>query len=149
RPRTTRTGRPVPHTFEGKYLSNSLWLNSNNLESIQYLTKFVQNVIQQPEALRWIDFSYNNIEDFHEELFSFPNLTILYLHGNCINDFDEITKLKRLKNLKNLTLHGCPIEIQPFYRQHVIYLLPQLKNLDFTTVTPSETRGPAPPGAKD
>lgn len=51
---------------------------------------------------------------------------MLYLHGNCINEFNEIAKLKLLHNLKHLTFHGNPISNHPRYRGFVVAVLPQV-----------------------
>ena len=43
-------------------------------------------------------------------LLTFPNLQILYLHGNQINDMKEVEKLAKISTLKKLSLHGNPVE---------------------------------------
>ncbi|KAF6207836.1 hypothetical protein GE061_016285 [Apolygus lucorum] len=146
RPRSMRLGKPVIRGPGGKLISNSLWLNNNNLESMQFLTTFVNTLFEAPNKIQWIDFSFNNISEIDKELLKFVDLKILYLHGNCISTLENVARLRGLKKLRTLTLHGCPVELLPFYRQHVISLLPQLKSLDFGTVTPKESNAPPPPG---
>ena len=41
-----------------------------------------------------------------QEVMKFPNLRILYLHGNNINDQSGVRKLSALKNLFSVTFHG-------------------------------------------
>jgi len=48
--------------------------------------------------------------DFFKVLCDFPNLQILYLHGNLIADINEVDKLRTVKSVKKLALHGNPIE---------------------------------------
>lgn len=83
----------------------------------------------------WLDVSFNSIEIISNDLLQLKNLKILYLHGNQIKFFIEVTKLKSLKLLKTLTLHGNPIEENPIYRSTVIKTLPNLINFDFSVVT--------------
>ncbi|BES88075.1 Leucine-rich repeat-containing protein [Nesidiocoris tenuis] len=146
RPRSMRLGKPIVRGPGGKLVSNSLWLNNNNLESMKFITTFVNTLFEAPNKLQWIDFSFNNITEIDNEILKFRDMKILYLHGNCISSLENVAKLKSLKKLRTLTLHGCPVELVPFYRQHVISMLPQLKNLDFATVTPKESNAPPPPG---
>jgi hypothetical protein len=69
---------------------------------------------------------------------SYPKLSILYLHGNSLGKLREVTRLASLKELRSLTLHGNEIEKEKDYRLFVIHTLPQLRKLDFVSVTPSE-----------
>ncbi|KAK9506157.1 hypothetical protein O3M35_008142 [Rhynocoris fuscipes] len=147
RPRMLRTGKEVIRGPNGKVLSNGLWLNNNNLTSIKHITKFVNDTFEAPAKLEWLDFSFNQIVDIHEEILNFKNLKILYLHGNCIDNMSTIYKLGKLKKLKTLTLYGNTVETVPFYRRFVIYFVPQIKNLDFVTISPREVQAPEPPGA--
>jgi len=149
RPRSLRVRKEITKGPQGKLLTHSLWLNNNSIISMQFLYTFAEALLEVPEKIQWIDLSFNNIESIHEDVLQFPELKILYLHGNCINDLSDIVKLKSLPQLRSLTLHGSPIETVPFYRRHIIYQLPHLRNLDFISVTPSELKAPPPPGAKD
>ena len=93
----------------------------------------------------------------------YPNIRSLYLHGNAIDNFNEIKKLKTMPNLRRLTLHGNPLgeffqqlnylfnsrsitlkinqsylDHIPQYRACVISQLPQLKSFDFSGVTKND-----------
>ncbi len=73
---------------------------------------------------------------FFQCIHEYPKLKVLYLHGNSIDEIQEVDKLSCLKHLKTLTLHGNPVEDEANgYRQYVISRLPQLKNFDFSAVT--------------
>ena len=71
-------------------------------------------------------------------MLNFPNLTVLYLHGNSIFKLSEVDKLAKLSKLKSLALHGNDIETTPGYRSYVISHIPQLKTLDFSGVTKTD-----------
>ena len=85
----------------------------------------------------------------------FPNLKMIYLHGNKISSLTDLSRLTLLPNLYSLTLHGwvlCsilhrkyalhepllilaiarnPLENSPNYRSSVLKMLPYLRSLDF------------------
>ena len=85
----------------------------------------------------------------------FPNLKMIYLHGNKISSLTDLSRLTLLPNLYSLTLHGwvlCsilhrkyalheprlilavsrnPLENSPDYRSSVLKMLPYLRSLDF------------------
>lgn len=104
----------------------------------------VHAVLEQPEKLGWIDFSFNYITElddvrgaknlvfefysliWFQGLLKFPNLKIVYFHGNLIKDLDEIFKLRSLARLRSVTFHGNPISDDPRYRMFVITYLPQV-----------------------
>ena len=104
--------------------------------------------------LQSIDLSFNELTKIDASVIKYPNIKSLYLHGNAIENFNEIKKLKTMNNLRRLTLHGNPIgNILPFYlgekktnfsdtlpqyRACVINLLPGLKSFDFSGVTKND-----------
>ena len=61
----------------------------------------------------------------------FPNLKMIYLHGNKISSLEDLSRLKLLPNLYSLTLHGNPLENSTNYRSSVLRMLPYLRSLDF------------------
>ena len=66
--------------------------------------------------LQSIDLSFNELTKIDASVIKYPNIKSLYLHGNAIENFNEIKKLKTMNNLRRLTLHGNPIgNILPFY----------------------------------
>lgn len=149
RPRAFRVGSVPRRGRENKYLTRSIWLNNNKLTSLEHLKKFVENVLVYPAALSWLDFSFNRIQDVDDAVADFPNLKILYFHGNEIKSLRSLTKLRKLNKLRNVTFHGNPIERTiPQYRNFIVHLLPNLHNLDFITVTKSEKESPEPAGFK-
>lgn len=62
------------------------------------------------------------------------------MHGNKIQDIEEIDKLESLTELRSLALHGNPIADKIGYRNYVLSLLPNLKQLDFSAVTKQDAR---------
>lgn len=110
-------------------------------------------------SLHRLDLSHNHLVSVGEELVdSCVNLLVLNLHANDIPSLVAIKKLSKLKRLTELSLHGNPLESQiPVhkhtdkgvafggtaagrgrYRADVVALLPWLRQLDFTSVSPSE-----------
>ena len=73
-----------------------------------------------------------------QELLDFPNLTVLYLHGNSISKIAEVDKLGRLPKLKSLSLYGNDIAFVPGYRSYVVGRVPTLKHMDFSGVTKAD-----------
>lgn len=65
-----------------------------------------------------------------------PACQVLYLHGNHITNLQEVIKLAAgLPNLVKLTLHGTPVSEHGHYKHWVCAHLPQLRNLDFSSIT--------------
>ena len=59
--------------------------------------------------LQSIDLSFNELTKIDASVIKYPNIKSLYLHGNSIENFNEIKKLKTMNNLRRLTLHRNPI----------------------------------------
>ena len=74
-------------------------------------------------------------EDFAEVC---PKLDTLILSNNRIARFEDIDKLASCETLKRLALNGNLVSNLPNYRLYVINKLPQLKVLDYQTVSMSE-----------
>ncbi|XP_050314071.1 leucine-rich repeat-containing protein 51-like isoform X2 [Anthonomus grandis grandis] len=143
--RYTRIGGVPERGPEKRFLTKSLWLNNNKLKSTKNIDELVNEALEYPKELGWLDFSFNYITEIHESLLQFPNLKILYFHGNCINDLNEVFKLRPLKELRSVTFHGNPIANHPRYRNYVVSVLPQIVNLDFTPITQTEKQFAMPP----
>lgn len=46
--------------------------------------------------LQWLDLAYNQLTEIEDEILNFPNLKVLYLHGNDIRCLEETRKLTQL-----------------------------------------------------
>nr|XP_023021567.1 leucine-rich repeat-containing protein 51-like [Leptinotarsa decemlineata] len=131
----------VPEKGENKkFLTRSLWLNNNRLKNFQNLNDLVEVVLEFPAKLGWIDLSFNRISEIDQCILKFPSLKILYFHGNCISELDQVYKLRPLKQLRSITFHGNPIANHPNYRSYIVSVLPQIANLDFTPVVATERK---------
>ncbi|XP_044261187.1 leucine-rich repeat-containing protein 51-like [Tribolium madens] len=137
-------GVPERGTQHKKFLTRSVWLNNNRLKNIKNLDVFINSILEFPERLGWIDFSFNQLTEINDTILKFPDLKIVYFHGNCIDSLDQILKLKNLKMLKTITFHGNPISNLAYYRSYIIAALPQIDNLDFTPVLKNEKLAPKP-----
>merc|ERR1712038_1349360 len=122
----------------GRYNSNVIRLANNNLVDTTGLYRKALGVVEFPEDIAWLDLSFNEITAVSNDILEFPALKMLYLHGNKIRRFADLSKLQQLPNLYSLTLHGNPIENFPNYRASVICMFPKLKSLDFAKVTEDE-----------
>ncbi|XP_019876292.1 leucine-rich repeat-containing protein 51 isoform X2 [Aethina tumida] len=143
--RSTRVLGTPKKAENDKYLTRSIWLNNNRIKSLGGFDVLIDALLVHPQQLMWVDLSFNYIRTIDEVLLKFPKLKILYLHGNCITDLDEIFKLRELKELRTITLQGNPISNLPKYRNYVISSLPQIFNLDFTPVLKTDKMMPLLP----
>eukprot|EP01065_Artemidia_motanka_P001152 TRINITY_DN10543_c0_g1_i1.p1 TRINITY_DN10543_c0_g1~~TRINITY_DN10543_c0_g1_i1.p1 ORF type:complete len:325 (+),score=79.60 TRINITY_DN10543_c0_g1_i1:228-1202(+) len=67
-----------------------------------------------------------------------PHLRALYLHSNELRSEQEVLKLGALVGLRLLTLHGNSGLDAARYRPVCLSLLPELRSLDFSAVTPTD-----------
>lgn len=141
-----RTGKTPIRTFKDRYVTSTLWLSNNRLSSMKGLQRLAGRVLDAPTYLSWLDLSFNEINEIGKDIEEFPNLKILYLHGNKISNIADTLKLRKLRNLRSLTLHGNPIEDIPCYRGYIVHLLPQLLVLDFSPVIAAEKKKALPVG---
>ena len=143
RPRTTNVTRSPKRddTTQGpatKSDSKSIRLNNNSLENWDGITNTISGLLAKPHILGWLDLSFNHLTTIDRSVLEFPDLSVLYLHGNEIVDLKQTDVLQGLQKLRSLTLHGNPIEIQFGYRPYVLGKCPSLKNFDFSGVTKSD-----------
>ncbi|KAK9805285.1 hypothetical protein WJX72_011079 [[Myrmecia] bisecta] len=131
-----------PGTAPGKsqepatlYNAVAVRLNNNKLSTLGGLEHALQDVLDCPAELRWLDCSHNHLTHIEDVVTHYPQLQMLYLHANQIVKLSEVKKLARLERLTKLTLHGNPIAEQPHYRLFVAAHLPHLKMLDFVGLT--------------
>lgn len=118
-------------------------LNNNEIRDLNGLYDVLNtSVLYNINHLQWINLSYNYLVTLDPEIKRFTNLKCLQLHGNYINDLEEIKKLADLEFLFELTLNGNPIEEIPGYRLFVLALMYQknenLRKLDTVIVTDQE-----------
>jgi len=125
-----------PKLVKGNKLATEIVkLNNNTLKSVDGLDVHLTKYILYPQNMTWIDLSFNHLTNIDSVFSKFINLRILYLHGNKINQLEEITTLKSLKRLIKLTLHGNNIDMEHNYRQIVLSTCTGLKTFDFSDIT--------------
>lgn len=71
---------------------------------------------------------------------SLPNLQVLQLSFNVIEDLHVLKPLGDLKKLEFLCLMDCPVQKQPNYRLFVVYTCKALRFLDYTKVKDVDRR---------
>ncbi|XP_071804889.1 leucine-rich repeat-containing protein 51-like [Asterias amurensis] len=125
-------------TKDDKYACVSLKLNNNLIREWKGFQTFLTSLIDNPTELNWLDMSFNYIDTVDDVILKYPNLKILYLHGNSIENLKELDKLAGLPKLMSLTLHGNPVDSEKGYRHYVVNKIPQLRALDFSRVTKAE-----------
>ncbi|SBT33013.1 protein phosphatases PP1 regulatory subunit sds22, putative [Plasmodium ovale wallikeri] len=107
-----------------------LYLSYNKLSTI------IDNV-NKMKCLKVLDLSYNEIENIFvcSELKSVEEL---WLNNNNINNLDMIKQLSNNENLKTLYLEKNIIQdiLKDNYREKIISILPQLKQLDALLINP-------------
>ncbi|XP_065173414.1 leucine-rich repeat-containing protein 51-like [Atheta coriaria] len=128
-----------------RLISRSLWLNNNRIASLRNIHDFVNNTLEFPELLGFLDVSCNELTEIHNDLFRFPNITVLYLHGNKLSEPKDIFALRKLKKLQHLTIYANPwcerTELGNM-RQLVASYLPRLNKLDHNRFTRLERDAP-------
>nr|XP_002731065.1 PREDICTED: leucine-rich repeat-containing protein 51-like [Saccoglossus kowalevskii] len=133
-----KCGKKLKRDAEGRFCTTALKLNNNVIEHWNGFCEVVERLVSKPEDLSWIDLSFNAFSTIGEAIFKFPSVRILYLHGNEIERIDEIDKLVQMPNLKSVTLHGNPLEEEKRYRQYMLTALPDIRALDFVTITKAD-----------
>ncbi|EFJ52172.1 hypothetical protein VOLCADRAFT_103188 [Volvox carteri f. nagariensis] len=121
-----------------KLNSNSLRLCNNHLVSLNGLNRVMRHVLEDPSQLVWLDVSSNQLSTIEDAVLEFPSLQVLYYHGNNITNINDVLKLQALPKLNKLTLHGNPIAETKNYKNWVVAHLPNLRNMDFGTITKVE-----------
>lgn len=129
----------------------ALNLANNELASCEGLANSIRPFLfySRCECLLLLDLSHNNISQLGSAFEHFPNLQMLYLQNNQLDNMSRVAPLATLRRLEKLTLNGNPLELSPprrgearrkrhDYRTRIIGLLPWLKQLDATTVTADE-----------
>ncbi|ETK94734.1 hypothetical protein F442_02337 [Phytophthora nicotianae P10297] len=115
----------------------SLRVNNNKISSLNDMQEALRAVFDYPEMLQWLDLSGNALESIPPDVFSaYPELFTLHLHGNQLTKYSDIEALaKWLPRLHSISLHGNPLEEKKHYRNYVIASFPNLKQLNFSSVT--------------
>lgn len=115
--------------------ADSLRICNNQLASLAGLDRVAHHLLDDPADLAWLDASFNRLTRIDDIVTSFPNLKVLYLHGNQISSINEIVKLQALPHLNKLTVHGNPVSEKKDYKLWVLAHLPGVRDFDFSPVT--------------
>ncbi|XP_037768927.1 leucine-rich repeat-containing protein 51 [Chelonia mydas] len=125
----------IKRSAGGRLLTQAVRLNNNTINELTDFTSTMEQLLEYPDELSWVDLSFNDLPTIDPVLTTYPQLRALNLHGNSIQSLSEVDKLAVLPCLRTLTLHGNPIEEEKGYRSYVLSVLPQLKSFDFSGVT--------------
>ncbi|KAG7378451.1 hypothetical protein PHYPSEUDO_010074 [Phytophthora pseudosyringae] len=130
----------VGTTTKKRQVPVSLRVNNNKISNLDDMQEAVHAVFDYPGMLQWLDLSGNGLGSISPEVFSaYPELFTLHLHGNLLGKYSDIDALaKWLPRLHSITLHGNPLEEKKHYRNYVIASFPNLKQLNFSSVTPGD-----------
>ncbi|KAL3674736.1 hypothetical protein V7S43_000668 [Phytophthora oleae] len=89
--------------------------------------------------LRMLLMHNNHVSKIQENLVeAVANIEFLMLTGNRIAQVSEIDNLACFSKLDTLSLSGNPVTKRKYYREYVIYKLPQLHVLDFQRIRPRD-----------
>ncbi|TDH68720.1 hypothetical protein CCR75_005842 [Bremia lactucae] len=89
--------------------------------------------------LRMLLLHNNQVSKIQENLAeAVANLEFLMLTGNRIAQFSEVDHLTSFAKLDTLSLSGNPVTKRKYYREYVIFKLPQLRVLDFHRIRPRD-----------
>jgi len=125
----------VPPPAGRLLVTQGLKLSNNELSSLPGVTHIIlREVLERSWLLRWIDLSFNNLQDIPEAISSYSRLNTLYLHANRITHASQV-KILTTPDLHSLTLHGNPCENGRHYKKVVLAHCAALRRLDFSTVT--------------
>ncbi|KAE8896049.1 hypothetical protein PF005_g1571 [Phytophthora fragariae] len=127
-------------TSKKRQVPVSLRVNNNKLSNLDDMHEALHGVFDYPGMLQWLDLSGNELESIPPDVFSaYPELFTLHLHGNRLSKYSDVDALaKWLPRLHSFTLHGNPLEEKKHYRNYVIASFPNLKQLNFSCVTPGD-----------
>ena len=103
----------------------------------QDLRMIGKNLPSAYRRARVIYLSRNRLHNLNG-MMQFQQLETLSVSDNHISDYDAIAELRNLRQLRNVSLEGNPITRRPHYRNHIIYIVPQIRILDKRQVTASE-----------
>jgi hypothetical protein len=146
---------------KGLVVDDAICLANNDLTGWEGFVPALQPLLCMGTmaSLHRLDLSHNRLVNVGAELAdACINLLVLNLHANQITSLGAVEELTKLKRLEQLSLHGNPLEAdievpkhtdkgvafggtvdgRGKYRADVIALLPWLRQLDFTSVSPSE-----------
>ena len=110
-------------------LLDELYLADNNLKSISGL--------QALPNLRTLDLTKNGIS----KLSGFEiveSLRFLYLCQNNISKVRELNAISELPLITELDLSFNPVQARKYYRLQVLFIIPQLRSLDGSTISAEE-----------
>lgn len=64
--RYTRVAGVPERGEKKKFLTRSIWMNNNKLKNLKNMDQLANSVLEYPEQLSWIDFSFNYITEIDE-----------------------------------------------------------------------------------
>ncbi|KAL7670735.1 hypothetical protein ACOME3_005660 [Neoechinorhynchus agilis] len=110
----------------------------NQFDSIDLTDNEIKRLAGFPllTKLRSLYLSNNRIKRISRDIpETIPNLRVLILTNNSIEDLEEVDHLFGLKCLWMLSLMRNPVAMSKSYRLHIIHKMPQIRVLDFKRVT--------------
>ncbi|XP_070554762.1 leucine-rich repeat-containing protein 51-like [Ptychodera flava] len=140
-------GKKLKRDEQGRFCTTALKLNNNMIDSWSGFDEVVNKLISNPDDLNWVDLSFNALSSIDDVILKYPNIKILHLHGNEIEDLSDVDKLAKMPKLKSVSLHGNPIEQEKRYRTYMLTTLPQIRTLDLCTITKADRETAATMGA--
>ena len=121
------TKEEIEKKYPGKKLEDIKVLNfyGNDFSNIDIISKM--------KSLKIISLSSNKISSL-KPFENLQNLKELIIRNNNIENVDEIDYLKNCDKLNSLWLEENPVCKKEEYKEHLVKTLPNLKNLDNTSI---------------
>lgn len=80
---TRVAGVPERGAEKKKFLTRSIWLNNNKLTNTKNVDQLAHSVLEYPEELGWIDFSFNYITEIDEVIKNKLTNSVLFMGFLC------------------------------------------------------------------
>ncbi|KAG6976994.1 hypothetical protein JG688_00000809 [Phytophthora aleatoria] len=119
----------------------NLGVTQDGFDCIDFSDNEIKKIENFPRLrrLRMLLLHNNQVSKIQENLAgAIPNMEFLMLTGNRIAQLSEVDHLACFTKLDTLSLSGNPVTKRKYYREYVIYKLPQLHVLDFQRIRPRD-----------
>jgi hypothetical protein len=144
--------KPKKKTMQYKEYISTIIISNCNIDSVKHIHIDIADLLQEYAAssiknaniiasinnIQLVDLSFNKLKYIDEDIALLPNLKIMKLNNNELNDLNKIRNLGKIKTLVSLNLTNNGICKIKGYRQFIIEMCEVLQQLDSAEVTEKE-----------